>query len=319
MQETATSADPAAGSLDERLAARRDALSPTEQRVADFFARHREEAAFLSATEIAQRLGTSDASVVRTAQSLGYSGLQELKREFATTLRSRATPALRLGRRLSELGTHGEHALDQAIALQIELLEDVRRTVTPDAFARALAIVEAARRVLIFGTGPSATPAAYFALRLARFGRDALAITSTGIQLADALIGVRAGDAVVAMGYGRVTRELDVTLDRARACGVPVVLLTDTLGAALADRVAVSLRARWERSGMFGSIATTLVLIDGLLMGLAARDRASSLAALAALNDLRAKIAGYRVDIGGPIADGPIGQEGGSPPGLPDT
>src|SRR4051794_8975083 len=84
MPDGVTSTHTAVSSLDERLAARRDALSPTEQRVADFFAQHREEAAFLSATEIAQRLGTSDATVVRTAQSLGYSGLQELKREFAT-------------------------------------------------------------------------------------------------------------------------------------------------------------------------------------------------------------------------------------------
>src|SRR5689334_6038396 len=79
MQDTATSAGTAATSLDERLAARRDVLRPTEQRVADFFAQHREEVAFLSATEIAKRLVTSDATVVRTAQALGYSGLQELK------------------------------------------------------------------------------------------------------------------------------------------------------------------------------------------------------------------------------------------------
>ncbi len=310
MQETATSAEEIVVSLDERLAARRDALSPTEQRVADFFARHREEAAFLSATEIAQRLGTSDATVVRTAQSLGYSGLQELKREFATTLRTRATPALRLGRRLAEIGAHPEDALDHAITLQIELLEEARRTVSPEAFARALTIVADAARVLVLGVGPSAALADYFALRLRRFGRDALTMTDTGVLLADELIGMRTGDALVAIGYGRVTRELDVTLDHARARGVPVVLLTDTLGVALADRIAVSLRARMNRSDTFGSIATTLVVMDGLLMGLAARDRAGALAAMAELNDLRAKLAGYRVDTGGAVMDGMTGREG---------
>lgn len=303
MQDIATSADTAATSLDERLAARRDALSRTEQRVADFFARHREEAAFLSATEIAKRLATSDATVVRTAQALGYSGLQELKGEFAAALRSRAKPTMQHGQRLDAPGTQLAHALDQAITVQIALLEEVRRTVTPDAFAQALAIIAEARRVLVFGTGPSATPAQYFARCLMRLGREALAMSSTDIQLADALIGMRAGDALVAIECGRVTRELDVTLDHARSRNVPVVLLTDSLGAALADRVAVSLRARGEQPGMVGGIATTLVLIDGLLMGLAARDRNGSLAALTELNDLRAKIAGYRVDTDGPIND----------------
>lgn len=306
----ALTTDAAAVALDERLAARRDALSPTERRVADFFARHREEVAFLSATEIAGRLGTSDATVVRAAQSLGYSGLQELKREIAAALRTRVSPALRLGRRLEEIGVHPEHAFEQAVALQIELLEEARRTVRPESFVQALAIIQAARRVLVLGSGPSAALAEYFVLRLTRFGRDAAAITSTGIRLADALIGMRAGDAVVAIGYGRVTREMDVTLDHARERGVPVVLLTDTLGAALADRIAVSLRARTDRSGMFGSVAATLVLMDGLLMGLAARERGSALAALTELNDLRAKIAGYRVDTGEPVTEGMEHREG---------
>ncbi len=319
MPDAATSAHTVVSSLNERLAARRDALSPTEQRVADFFAQYREEAAFLSATEIAKRLATSDATVIRTAQSLGYSGLQELKGEFAVALRSRAKSTVEHAQQLDDLGARPAQALDRAITLQIELLEEVRRTVTPDAFARALAIVAAARRVLVFGTGPSATPAEYFARCLTRLGRESLAMSGTGIQLADALIGMRAGDALVAIEYGRVTRELDVTLDHARSRGVPVVLLTDSLGVALADRVAVSLWARWERPGMFGGIATTLVLIDGLLMGLAARDRGGSVAALAELNELRAKIAGYRVDTGGPIADGPIGQGGEPPSSLPDV
>src|SRR5438876_6548993 len=84
--------------LDERVAAARGALSAAEERVVDFIARHREEVAFLSAAEIARELATSDATVIRAAQSLGYSGLPELKSELQNALRSRATPALRLGR-----------------------------------------------------------------------------------------------------------------------------------------------------------------------------------------------------------------------------
>jgi DNA-binding MurR/RpiR family transcriptional regulator len=292
--------DPVAISLDARLAARRGALSPTEQRVADFFAQHREEAAFLSATEIARRLGTSDATVVRTAQSLGYSGLQELKREFATTLRSHAPSTSRSGPP-DNYETHPGHALDQAIAGQIERLEEMRRTVSPEAFTQAIDIIEKARRVLIFGVGLSATAAGYFVLGLMRSGRDALAITDTGIQLADALIGMRPDDAIVALASGRVTRELDMTLDHARDRGIPIILLTDLSGVALADRVAVCLRTQREAPGTSGSIATTLVLIDGLLMGLAARDPAGVLAARAEHENLSAKIAGYRLDTNDPM------------------
>lgn len=280
------------GSLDERLAARRAGLSPTEQRVADFFARHREEVAFLSATEIAQQIGTSDATVVRAAQSLGYSGLQELKREIASALRSRATPALSLGRRLEEIGADPESALDHALTLQIALLEEARQTIPPASFARALDLMHAADRVLIYGAGPSAALADYLAMRLIRIGRQAVAITSTGFGLADGLLAMRPGDVLVLMAYGRVHHEIEVTLDHTKGIGIPVILLTDTLGMALAERIAVSLSARRGQTGTFGSVATTIVLMDALLIGLAARDRSRALVTLEALNDLRERIGG---------------------------
>src|SRR3954471_13492509 len=68
-------------------------LSPKERAVADFYAGHLEEAAFLSAAEIAERLGTSDATVVRAVKALGYTGIPELRRELIDALGARATPA----------------------------------------------------------------------------------------------------------------------------------------------------------------------------------------------------------------------------------
>src|SRR5205823_7195483 len=125
-------------SLDDRLADRFAELRPTEQRVARFFAEHREEVGFVSALEIAQQLGTSDATVVRTAQRLGYAGLPDLKRELVAALRTRATPALRLGRRLQQIGDQPGDILDHVLSWHVDLLEQARRTLRPEDFARAI-------------------------------------------------------------------------------------------------------------------------------------------------------------------------------------
>src|SRR5919199_2655991 len=95
-------------------------LSPKERAVADFYAEHQEEAAFLSAAEIAERLGTSDATVVRAVKALGYSGIPELRRELIDALRARATPAVRLGRSLEDVG---EDPLGYVLAREQTLLE----------------------------------------------------------------------------------------------------------------------------------------------------------------------------------------------------
>jgi DNA-binding MurR/RpiR family transcriptional regulator len=114
--------------------------------------------------------------------------------------------------------------------------------------------------------------------------------------LADALLSVRAGDAVIVMDFGRVLREVEVTLQRAREVGAPVILLTDTLARELAERVDVALLSPRGRSGVLGSAVITLVVLDALLLGLANRDRARSLTALNSLKDLRAEILGFRID-----------------------
>jgi DNA-binding MurR/RpiR family transcriptional regulator len=293
----ATVADTTAGASDaplaERVAARLTDLSPTERRVATFLVEHAEEAAFISAAEMAGQLGTSDATVVRTVQSLGYAGLPELKRELVNALKSRATPALRLGRSLAQIGDGPENALEYALAMQHELLDEARRTVRPEAFLRAVEIIRAAKQTHVFGIGPTGALCRYLAMRLVRFGYQASFVTDTGLLLADGLLSIRPGDALVVLAYNQVLREVDVVLNRAKAVRAPVVLLTDTLGAALGDRIDVALSASRGAADMWSTIATTAVLMDAVLFGIAIADRGRSLANLEELNRLRAEIVGH--------------------------
>src|SRR5207248_9767758 len=266
-------------------------LSPKERAVAQFYAEHREEAAFLSAAEIAERLGTSDATVVRAVKALGYSGIPELRRELIDALRARATPAVRLGRSLEDAG---EDPLGHVIELELEWLESARSIDRRD-FARAVGLLAKASRVLAFGLGPTGPLAEYFALRLVRFGRQAEAVKASGLLLADELLGARRGDVLLLIAYERLDQDSEVALGRANDLELPVVLLTDTLGPKLADRVDVVLPALRSRGGALSGGAATMAILDALLLALAARDRARSLAALAELNELRKRLRGAPV------------------------
>ena len=276
--------------LDERIAAARPDLSPAEDRVASFFAQHREEVVFLSAAEIAARLDMSDATVIRAAQSLGYSGLPDLKAELRDALRTRATPTLRLGRSLEELGEDPAAVLEHVLATEMELLHDARKTLRPEDFSRALDLLAKAERVVIQGLGPNAPLAEYFAARLRRMRRPALAVGERGQALADALLDMRKGDVVIVLAYDRQNPESELTLERARDLGLPSILVTDTLGLALAGQFTVALSARRAGGGMFHLSAITVVVLDTLLFGLAGRDRAGALGAAEELQEIRARI-----------------------------
>src|SRR5947209_20497280 len=127
----ATNATEVSPVLDARIAALHDELSPAETKVAEFIARHREEVVFLSAAEIARELAMSDATVIRTAQTLGYAGLPELKAELQGALRSRATPALRLGRRLEDAAGDPAAMLDHVFTTEYELVYNAWSNLQP--------------------------------------------------------------------------------------------------------------------------------------------------------------------------------------------
>jgi DNA-binding MurR/RpiR family transcriptional regulator len=289
--------------LVERLALHADALSPGERRVGEYLAGTPEEAPFLSALEIAKRLGTSDATVVRAVKALGYSGLQALRDELIGDLRERATPAARLERSLEELGAQPAAILDHVLELQIGFLEEARRTVRPDDFARAVDVLEAADRVLVSGLGPTGALCEYLVLRLRRFLRQAEAVNATGLRLADSLLGFRPGDALVLVVYETLDDDTAATLARANELDVPVVLITDSLGAALGGRVAAALTAPRSRARSLSTVTTTVALFDALLLGIAARDRDRALAGLAQLNRLRERVAGRHVPLDRDLRD----------------
>src|SRR5690242_15604708 len=67
-------------------------LRDTERKIADYVLAHAEEVIYLSITELADRTDTSEASVIRFAQRLGYAGYAALKIALTIDRRGNAAP-----------------------------------------------------------------------------------------------------------------------------------------------------------------------------------------------------------------------------------
>jgi DNA-binding MurR/RpiR family transcriptional regulator len=275
--------------LDERLAAGVEKLSPSELRVARYYADHRDEAAFMSAAEVAELVGVSDATVIRAAQALGYQGLPELKDELRDAIRARATPAMRYGRTLDVLGQGDQALLDRVLGAQIEALAEARRSLRPADVARAVEVLDAAERILVAGFGPLAAAADYFVLTLRRIGRAALTLTGRGAAFVDTLVEMRAGDVLVVVAYERSSAEVELALDRAADRDVPCVLVTDHLALALSGRHIVAVTSPRGPTDIVPSVAVPVVIIEALILGIFGRDRPRASAALDDLNQLRGR------------------------------
>jgi DNA-binding MurR/RpiR family transcriptional regulator len=91
-----------------------------------------------------------------------------------------------------------------------------------------------------------------------------------------------------------------VLLEHAESLETPVVLITDVLGRRLGAAVAATLQCGRGAPGLFASHGITLVVIEALVLAMAATHQAESEARLAKLNELRAALAGRRIDVDTP-------------------
>jgi DNA-binding MurR/RpiR family transcriptional regulator len=283
--------------FDERVAFHLDKMSPAEQRVARVLLEAREEVLFASAASLAAKSKTSDATVVRTVKSLGLEGMDELRRLLAAELKQSLTIASRLTETLREVGDDLHAAFSTTLDIHRDAIENLRRDITPEMFRAAVQLIASAKRVVIFGIGPSSAIAAYFATQLGRFGIDARCLTHTGLLFADDLRQLRTGDVLVAMAYSHVYRELAVLLDESDRRRIKRLLLTDSLAAKLRRRVDLVLPVARGRADMLSMHTATLGLIEALLVGLAAKNPTATVRSLDSLNALRKIIAGEALDV----------------------
>jgi DNA-binding MurR/RpiR family transcriptional regulator len=288
---------PSAASFAQRVNEKLPRLSPVERRVAEFFRENREEVLVASAARIAERVGTSDATVIRTTRNLGYAGLAALRRELADELRASLSPAARLARTLGEVGDDLETVFRLTIETHRASLDRLVSDVTPDLFRAAVMALTNAKRVAIFGIGPSSVLAQYCVNQLSRFGIEAVSLTHTGLLLADDLQRLRSDDALLILAYTRIYRELGALLDRAEELGLTTILLTDSLKSLVDKNVDLVLPVARGRTDMFSMHTATLGLLEALLVGVATARKGEAVAALALLNRLRASATGSPMDL----------------------
>src|ERR1700722_7166560 len=83
-------------------------------------------------------------------------------------------------RTLEDLGQYATLALDMVLETHAEALTTLRSATFREQLGRALPVLHAAERIVVFGIGPSAALARHTAILLARAGRRSVCFDATG-------------------------------------------------------------------------------------------------------------------------------------------
>ena len=261
-------------SLRALIVARRELLPKRLIQVADFAVDHPQEIAFGRVADLALQAGVQPSTLVRFAQTLGYSGFSDLQAVFRAHARQR-WPDYR--ERLETLTHQHDHEADpdallrgflHASRVSIDLLE---QTIDHQALGQAVELLAGARSICLLGARRVYPVAVYLAYALGKLGaRCELADHAGGLSQRQVEL-LDPEDAVLAVSFTPYAPETLELAGIAAARSVPVVAITDSPFSPLAQVARVWLEVAETDLGGFRSLSATLALSTALCVALVGR------------------------------------------------
>lgn len=289
---TGITRNPALAELRRRIRDHWDEFTPASRAVCRSLSEiSPERLLYLSAAELGQASKTSNATVVRTLQSLGYAGLADLKDQVASPFQHPNRREERLRSRIESTGGDPKHVWDRVITEAIERIEFLNEHMSMDAYKEAVRLMLDAREVVTYGFGANYVAAEHLTLKLRRFGLRSRCIQTAGFRLADDLIGIGPDDVVIVIAPGRLVIDAEIVIDRARAVGAGIILLSEQLIAErLAGDVTVAIHVPNTVTGITAEVLTTIVTTDALAQAVAAADTDRTMESAHTLESLRQQL-----------------------------
>ena len=264
-------------------------LTKSEKRIANYLRKNQEESAFLSAGEIADRLGLSEATLVRFARTLGFSSYPAMRTILQEAFRHRVTHSTRLRSRLDDLREAGD-IFDRLVVSEIDYLTLSLETIERQSLNRAVEMIRSRKRIFIFGVGPSVSLVNLMEIRLGRFGWQVVPLTTAGREMLEPLLLMTDQDLLFVICFFDISGALQLILDYANEIKCPVIMLTDTLGSIIGDKADVVLSAKRGPVSEFHSLVVPMTIINTLLLAVAQEDQGYVMTNLDKLDQMRARL-----------------------------
>jgi DNA-binding MurR/RpiR family transcriptional regulator len=270
-------------SLTEIIAARRDELTEADRRLIEVLLADRTAGSFLPAHRVAGQAGVHASTAGRLARKLGFSSYREMRGALQDAVVADLDASVRVRRRLSRVS--GSSLLGSVIDGEIRALSTLATQIADSDIVKAAGLLRDAGRILVFGEGHASSLADLFVRRLVRSGYRASVIAHADWQAADQLLGLTAGDVIVALVFRHDSPAATRIMSHAQGVGAGTLVITDRR-TGMPDCNVRLVADRGER-GEFHSLTVPMAICNTLILELSRTDHGRSLKTLAQVEALQ--------------------------------
>jgi DNA-binding MurR/RpiR family transcriptional regulator len=256
----------------------------SEVAIAEAILSNPDVSASMNISQIADKSGTSVASVVRFSKTLGFKGYPEFRMAL-------------IGQLSRQVAQGTDLHLDGGITVDDSAEEVIRKIAYADAlaikttaerldvenFTKVVDVWNSANTIGIIGFASSGYVAMDLQLKLNRLGKRSVAWADLHTALTSISL-LKKGDVLVAVSHSGTTLDIIDVITEFKAKGITIVLITNALrspATAIADLVLfTSARETTLRSGATASRIAQLTVVDCLCVSLAQRNWSGTKVAL---------------------------------------
>lgn len=238
------------------------------RQVAIFLWQHPTVVALGTVTSVAGEAGVQPSTLVRFAQTFGYSGFSDLQEVFKVYLRG-GWQDIRGAADEERPDGEASRLVDGFVKSSIASLGQVHERLDPSAFEAMARALAAAEIIYVIGSKRAFSVASYVSLALSKLGARNIAVDNVGSAAFEHLNCASTADAVLAFSftpYNSITPEL---VAAAAERGVPVYSVTDSAFSPLVPLSRAYVEVVEEDFSGFKSLSATLAVAMALVLRIA--------------------------------------------------
>ena len=243
--------------------ARYPQLSKGQRRIADYITHSYDDAAFMTAAKLGERVGVSESTVVRFAYLLGLDGYPALQTELQELVRHRLTSVQRI--RLAS-------SIPQQEMLKTVLTSDmnnIRTTIEMldnEAFQGAVNAILDARRIYVLGIRSAMALAQFFTYYLDYVCDNVMFVNGAVQDIHERMLRVGPNDVCFGISFPRYSARTLDAMRYAKTKGATLIALTDQMTSPVAGLSDFTLCARSDMVSFADSLVAPLSVMNAIIV-----------------------------------------------------
>lgn len=269
----------------QRIMDKMDQMSKSQQKIATFIINNTDSAPFLTASKLAKLAGVGEATVVRFAVFLDYTGYPDMQRHLQEALKRQWTTVEKLQMTSK---TNPKDKDDIAYEILHDDMANIQATLhqlDKDEFKKAVEAIIKADNIYIIAYRSAMSLGTFleFYLDLVLQNTE-LIVQADGIS--EHLLGMKNIDLVIGIGFSRYTKRTVEVLKYAKEKGAQTMCITDHILSPLMSYSDIRLTAASDINSFINSYAAPLSIINALITAVTRLEQEKVKSRLEELEDL---------------------------------